>query len=237
MSSQCVILAGGMATRLSPLTDTTPKALVSIEGKPFFEHQLELLEKSGVSDVVLCIGHLGEMIRERFGSRWRNIGLSYSAEPEGELRGTGGALRLALPLLEERFFLLYGDAFLRIAYDPIRAHAKAHPGEALLVVYRNNNRWGKSNALFDGARVTLYDKRRPHPEMAYIDYGLSLLPRAIVEEIPPEGPVDLVDVYHRLSRDERLFGFEATERFYEIGSPEGLKDFQTYMREQARSAR
>lgn len=237
MSSQCVILAGGMATRLAPLTDAMPKSLVAVEGRPFLDHQLMLLERNGIEDVVLCVGHLGDLIRERFGLRWHDIRLCYSAEREGGLKDTGGALRQALPFLRESFFLLYGDSFLDIAYDPIRAHFREHRCEALLVVFRNENRWGQSNALFDGARVTLYDKRHPRPEMAYIDYGLSLISRAIVEEIPPEVPADLAEVYRRLSQEGRLSGFEVTQRFYEIGTPAGIEDLQAHLRRQTRSER
>ncbi len=232
---QCVILAGGLGTRIAPIAPEVPKALVPVAGEPFAHHQLALLARSGVREVVYCIGHRGEAI-QRFvggGERW---GLQVRYVDEGEtLRGTAGALRLALDAgaLSHSFLVLYGDSYLRIDYQAVRAAFERCGKAALLTVFRNEDRWDLSNVLFEAGRVVLYDKRRRDPrakQMSYVDYGLGALWRATVDRYVPAGQVvDLADVYHRLSIESELAGYEATERFYEIGSPGGLEDLRRHL--------
>lgn len=230
---QCVILAGGLGTRMRPHTETIPKALLEVSGEPFAAHQLRLLAGQGVGRVVYCIGHLGQQMREFVGDG-RRFGLEkvcYVDEGD-ELRGTGGALRLALDegLLEDRFFLLYGDSYLPTAYGPVWEVAKGHA--ALMTVHRNEGRWDASNVIFREGRVVLYEKGRQDAQaigMAHIDYGLSVLARAVAAELPP-GRSDLANLYHRLSLEGRLAGHEVSQRFYEIGSPVGLAGLEDYLR-------
>jgi NDP-sugar pyrophosphorylase family protein len=230
---QCVILAGGLGTRMKAHAEKIPKSLISVHNRPFLHYQLERLRAEGVSRVVLCIGHMGEQIRG-FAGDGRAWGISIRYIEEGqELRGTGGALRLAFDegALEERFLVLYGDSFLPISLEPIwkRALDKNYP--ALMSVLKNDGKWDRSNVRFDGERVILYDKHgQAHEEMRYIDYGLSVLTRAVVEkEIPSGERRDLADVYNVLSRRGELGGYEVHTRFFEIGSPAGLHDFAEYI--------
>jgi NDP-sugar pyrophosphorylase family protein len=236
---QCVILAGGLATRMRPLTDRIPKALIPIAGRPFIDHQLEWLAGHGVTDVVLCVGYKGDAIRAYFekgdGARF---GLRARVVDEGEhLRGTAGALRLALDegALEESFLVTYGDSFLPIDFAPVFGAFEASGKPALMTIFRNDGRWDASNVIFDGRLVTLYDKQRrtrPPADFAFIDYGLSALARRLVaEEIPTGGSADLAALFHTLSVRGELAGFEVGERFYEIGSPGGLEDFERWLRE------
>jgi MurNAc alpha-1-phosphate uridylyltransferase len=227
MALQCVILAGGKGTRMWPLTEELPKALLPVRGQPFAHRQLELLSRQGVTDVVYSIGHRGQMIREavddgaRFGLRVRYV-------DEGEaLRGTGGALRLCLDegTLAEAFLVLYGDSYLPIELAPVVGDFEAAGSQALMTVLRNEGRWDRSNVIFQGGRVVLYDKKRQDPRMLHIDYGLTMLSRAVADRLPP-GVSDLADLYHDLSRQAALAGHEVTRRFYEIGSPQGLRDLE-----------
>ncbi len=225
---QCVILAGGLGTRIAKVAAGVPKALIPIAGEPFAHHQLSLLARSGVTQVVYCIGHLGRAIRGYVGSgeRW---GLEVCYVDEGDrLRGTGGALRLALDggALAPVFFVLYGDSYLPIDYRAVWAAFERSGKPALMTVFRNEERWDKSNVVFENGQVVVYDKRRRAPNMAYIDYGLSVLTRGVVEK---HAAADLADLYHQLSVSGELAGHEVNERFYEIGSPAGLDDLRRYL--------
>jgi len=229
------ILAGGLATRLHPHTATLPKALVSVAGEPFIVHQLRLLRREGIDHVVLCVAHLGEMIRD-FVSDGRQFGLDVAYSFDGPmLMGTGGALRRALPLLGETFFVLYGDTYLDVAFAPILLAFRRSRAPALMTVLRNEGRWDTSNALFDGARVVRYDKCAPTSDMRYIDYGLGILSDNVFSDWNANLSFDLADVYAKLAADGRLAGYEVTRRFYEIGTPEGLAQTDTYLKGTAMS--
>ena len=233
---QCLILAGGLATRMRPLTETIPKAMLPVEGRPFIDHQLAWLGAHGVTEVVLSVGYLGEAIQAHVGDGAR-YGLSARVVNEGaNLRGTAGAVRLAFDegVLEERFLLTYGDSFLPIDFAAVFRHFEASGAPALMTVYRNQGRWDTSNVIFDGRMVTLYDKQRktrPPEDFTFIDYGLSALTRQAVEQRIPAGQkADLSDLFHALSLRGELCGWESPERFYEIGSPQGLADFSEWVR-------
>jgi len=223
------ILAGGLATRMHPTTKRIPKALLEVAGRPFIEHQLALLRREGVDRVVLCVGFLGEMIKARVGDG-TGFGLSVSYSFDGErLLGTGGALRRALPLLGEHFFVLYGDSYLDIAYAPVQAAYRQSGLPALMTVFRNEGRWDTSNVLFDGNQVVRYDKRNPSEDMKFIDYGLGILNGDILRASKDEA-FDLSDLYGALALEGKLAGFEATRRFYEIGTPSGLAEADGHLR-------
>jgi NDP-sugar pyrophosphorylase family protein len=222
------ILAGGLATRLRPLTETIPKSLVEVAGQPFILRQLAHLREQGVNKVVLCTGHLGHMIEAVVGDG-RHLGLDVRISPDGQaLRGTGGALMQALPLLGSEFFVLYGDSFLPIDFSPVAHRFLISKQPALMTVMRNIDRWDKSNVWFEGGRLVEYDKHAPRPEMAHIDYGLGILRASVLTDWPAPQPFDLADLYHALSKRGELAALEVTQRFYEIGSYAGLHDTHAY---------
>jgi MurNAc alpha-1-phosphate uridylyltransferase len=233
---QCVIVAGGLGTRMRALSQgDLPKALLPVLGRPFVNHQLELLASRGVEDVVFCIGYGGAALQRHVGSG-AQFGLAVRYVDEGDdLRGTAGALRLALDagVLDEAFTVLYGDSYLPIELEPVWQAFSAGGFPALMTVYRNENRWDESNAVLAGDRVVLYDKQRRHPRRAdcrWIDYGLSVLQAELVEQrVPPAEVADLADLFHSLSLEGKLGGLEVEERFYEVGSPEGLNDLERYL--------
>lgn len=225
------ILAGGLATRLRPITEEIPKSLIEVAGEPFICHQLEYLRKQGINSVVLCIGFLGEMIQDVVGdgSRW-DMHVSYS--PDGtHLLGTGGALRQALPLLGEHFFILYGDSYLPIDFSDVEITYRTSGKKGLMTILRNHNQWDKSNVEFDAGQIIEYNKNAIRPQMHYIDYGLGLLQRAALEAYPARQSFDLSTVYNNLSLAGELAGYEVFERFYEIGSHQGIADTQVYLLE------
>ena len=214
------ILAGGLGTRLGAHVKEKPKALLEVAGEPFLFHQLRMLASHGAREVVLCVGYLGEQIVERIGSERFGIQIAYSDEGPEPI-GTLGAVRLAAPLLGPRFLVLYGDTYLRIDYGRAATEWAASRLPAMMTVLRNEGRWDSSNARFESDRVTAYDKRAPAPGMHWIDYGLGGLSADALDVVGAEVS-DLSELYHELAARGELFGFEATERFYEIGTPAAL---------------
>jgi N-acetyl-alpha-D-muramate 1-phosphate uridylyltransferase len=224
------ILAGGLATRLHPITETVPKALVDVAGMPFILRQLDYLRRQGVSRVVLCVGFLGEQIKAVVGNG-SALGLSVSYSQDWpKLMGTGGALRQALPLLDSQFLVMYGDSYLPIDFVSVEREFLASGKPALMTVQRNADRWDKSNVLFEDNVLVEYNKRAPTPEMRHIDYGLGAITAHLLADDGTMGPVDLADIYHHLSLLRQLAGYEVHERFYEIGSHTGLAEATEYFR-------
>ena len=218
------LLAGGLATRLRPITEKIPKVLVSVAGKPFLEHQLALLRKQGLTRVVLCLGHLGEMVVEQFG-HGSNYGIQLDYSFDGpKLLGTGGALKQALPKLSENFFVLYGDSYLTEPFGPVAEFFLRSGKLGLMTVYRNEGKYDTSNVIFGDDEIRLYDKQQRLPEMRHIDYGLSLFSQRAFDEWPSDQPFDLAAVMTRLVERRQMAGWEVKERFYEIGSHEGLEE-------------
>ena len=226
------ILAGGLATRMRPHTETLPKSLLEVAGQPFLAHQLHALSRQGIQQVVLCVGHLAEQIEE-FAGDGSTFGLqvAYSKE-EGSLLGTGGALRKALPLLGEEFFVLYGDSWLEIDYTAVLKAFKKSNLPALMTVFRNEGHWDTSNVELQAGKIQLYSKVQRNERMSHIDYGLGILTRALLEAYPEQQTFDLAEVYEQLSRQHRLASYEATQRFYEIGSPSGLEELNLKFRDE-----
>jgi NDP-sugar pyrophosphorylase family protein len=194
--------------------------LLEVAGEPFLMHQLRILASYGAKRVVLCVGYLGELVVARIGERQVGVEISYSHDGP-ELIGTLGAIRKAVPLLGDRFLVLYGDTYLRIDYAAA-SEAWANSGlPAMMTALHNKGRWEASNAIFNGRLITAYDKRRPNPAMEWIDYGLGGLTADALARVSA-GASDLAELYHVLAHDGQLFGYAATERFYEIGTPEAL---------------
>jgi NDP-sugar pyrophosphorylase family protein len=226
------ILAGGLATRLHPITHTVPKALVDVAGRPFIDWQLRQLRAQGVRQVCICAGFLGEQVQAFVGAgeRW-GLALSFSFDGP-RLLGTGGALRQAAGHLGEAFFVLYGDSYLPISFAAVQDDFDRQGLPALMTVLKNNGQWDRSNVDFTNGRLVEYNKRAPRAQMAYIDYGLGVL-RADVLQARPEGDAfDLADVYHELSLQGQLAGHEVFERFYEIGSHQGLRETADYLKKE-----
>jgi NDP-sugar pyrophosphorylase family protein len=223
------ILAGGLATRLRPLTETVPKVLLEVGGKPFLEHQLDILREQGIRRVVLCVGFLGEQIQGQFGDGSAyGVELLYSFDGP-VLLGTGGAIRQALPLLGEMFFVLYGDSYLNIDFRQVARALNDSGKSALMTVFNNQDLWDASNVWFADGQIKLYDKSQRIPEMRHIDYGLSVFHSSVFAPYPGAVALDLTDVLKELVGKGDLAGYEASQRFYEIGSKSGLEELDRYL--------
>ena len=227
---QAVILAGGLATRLRPLSEKNPKSMVLVNKKPFLEYQLDLFKRSGVFDVLLCVGHLGDSIEEYFGDGKKfGVNLTYSRERK-RLLGTAGALKNAEKLLEKEFFLIYGDSYLPMNYrEPLKLfHSLDKMG--LNVVYKNHDKYEKSNMAVKDALVVKYSKDRGK-DLMYIDAGLSIFKKRVLELIPSNQVFQLTEVFNELIRKRELLAFETKRRFYQIGSFEGLEEVHKLLAE------
>jgi NDP-sugar pyrophosphorylase family protein len=218
------VLAGGLATRMRPLTEQLPKALLEVAGEPFVAHQLRLFAREGISDVKLLVGYCWEQI-ERFVGDGSRFGVQIDYIVDGPtLLGTGGAVRRALDRLGPEFLVTYCDSWLDAPYAPVveAFHASGRP--ALMCVFRNENRWDASNVQFENGVIRCYSKKCRLPKMHYIDWGLGMLKASVVATRPMDKSWDLAELYEDLSSSGNLAGYEMTRRFYEIGSFEGLAE-------------
>lgn len=228
-----VVLAGGLATRLRPITEKIPKSLISINDVPFVLHQLKLFQQNGINHVHFCLGHLGKMVEklveESIFSKAMKITYSYDGET---LLGTGGAIKKALPLLPDTFFITYGDSYLDIDYQSVESRfiKSIHENYGLMTVFKNSNQFDTSNVIFENSRIILYSKKKLTNNMEYIDYGLGILRKNHFDAYPDQIPFDLSEIYEKLSVNGGLLGYESPERFYEIGSVKGIEDLSNYLK-------
>jgi NDP-sugar pyrophosphorylase family protein len=231
---QLVILAGGLATRLFPLTSKVPKSMLEINKRPFLEYQLELLKEYEIKDVLLCLGYKGELIKNYFGDGKKfGVNLSYSYDGE-KLLGTAGALKKAYKLLNDNFLLMYGDSYLPYDYWKIEEAFKNSEKLSLMVVHKNQNRFDKSNILIADDLVKVYDKTLKGENLEYIDAGLSILKKEVLSLVPEDEPFDLQELYKTLISEQEMLAYEVKQRFYQIGSLEGLEEFKNLVEKGAK---
>jgi N-acetyl-alpha-D-muramate 1-phosphate uridylyltransferase len=231
------ILAGGLAKRLRPASLAIPKSLIPVAGRPFIDHQMELLRREGAREVVICCGYLGEQIEDhvRDGARYGLV-VTYCHDGDS-LLGTGGAIKKALPQLGDVFMVLYGDSYLPIAFQPVADAFRAGSADGLMTVFRNDGRWDASNVEFGDGAIRRYDKVHRTAAMQHIDYGLSVFRAGAFNAWPPDRPFDLAAVLQDLLAAGRLAGFEVSERFYEVGSPAGIEETERFILERERKTR
>jgi NDP-sugar pyrophosphorylase family protein len=212
------------------LTNGAPKSLARVNGRPFVAHQLDMLRAAGFHRAVICAGFLGDQIVDCV-KDGRSFGMNVQYSFDGPvLLGTGGAIRKALPLLGTEFFVIYGDSFLDCDYAAVYRAFLDQKKRALMTVFRNDGQWDTSNVEFSGGQILAYSKTRRTSSMQYIDYGLGVFARAVFEEVPANEPVDLSRIYEQLLALNQLASFEVTRRFYEIGTPQGLKDLSNHLK-------
>jgi len=228
---QIVILAGGKAKRLYPLTKKIPKSLVEICGKPFLTHQIELLKKNKINDIVLCVGTFSDQIMNHYGDG-KDFGVSirYSLEDVNNLLGTAGALKKAEEFLDKEFMVMYGDSYLPIDFHDVISGFNKSEKMGFMTVFRNQNRFDKSNVDVQNGLVITYDKSGENKELQYIDYGLLVIKKESLKMIPASKFVDLEDLIKLLVEKNELASFIVNERFYEIGSTSGKKDFTEFIK-------
>ena len=226
MTLPVAVLAGGLAKRLRPLTETIPKALVEVAGEPFAFHQLRLLARNGFTEVIFLTGYRGQQIATVVGDG-RRFGLAIRYVPDGPtLLGTAGAIARALPVLGGKFAVIYGDSWLEFDYQKAVARFLGDRRLALMTVLENDNAWDNSNVTYQAGRVLTYSKTIPVPAMRHIDYGFSLFRAEAFRDVPPDGPTDLAVVFEDLASRGELAAHEVHQRFYEVGSFAGMAELE-----------
>jgi NDP-sugar pyrophosphorylase family protein len=226
---QAAILAGGLGQRLMPLTSDVPKPMVPVLGRPFLEHQIALLRRHGVTDIVLLVGHLAEKIRSYFGDG-TGFGVTIRYSDEGDARlGTAGALKHAEPLLANAFMVLFGDSYLVLDYAQVWRDFVHGGTRAMMVVFRNDNQFDTSDVAVEDGYVAAYQKYPPLPNAVFINYGLTVLKRETLATMDEGQRISLQEFLRPLIRDRQLGAWIATQRFFEIGSVEGLRETERFL--------
>lgn len=226
------ILAGGLATRLRPVTEKIPKSMVLINDQPFVFHQLQLLKEKRIEKVHFCLGYLGEMVEEYVRLHFKDafeLSFSYDGNP---LLGTGGAVVNAFRFLPETFFITYGDSYLDVDYLAINNVylAENQDDYGLMTVYNNAGKWDSSNVIFKNNILEYYSKKNKIESMNYIDFGIGILAKQHFKNRMLGENFDLSEIYEKLSLEQKLIGFEVFNRFYEVGSFSGIEDLSNYLK-------
>lgn len=229
MIDTLILLAGGLATRLRPVTETIPKSLIDINGKPFIDYQISLLKRKGIKKLIICTGYLGEKIESHLKNH-KGTGLEIDFSYDGdELIGTGGAVQKAIKKTEGLFWVMYGDSYLDTNFEIISNYFESNRNKGLMTVFKNLDKWDSSNVEFEKGRIIKYDKIHKTKDMKYIDYGLSIFRKEAFERFIKSKKFDLTEVYKELLFENELLGFEVKERFYEVGSFSGIEEFKSYI--------
>lgn len=231
---QVAVLVGGLGTRLGKLTEEVPKPMVLVGGRPFLEYEVELLKKGGIDDFVLCVGHLGEKVERHFGdgTGW-GVKMRYSYDGP-RLLGPAGAVKAAEPLLGDRFFVTYGDAYLRLNYKAMMGALLDSGRLALMAVLQNRNRYGNSDVEVEGDSVVRYDKRAKGKGMEWVNFGVTAMRKAALSLLKNGERCEEEEFYGELIRRRQLGAFRVEERFYEIGTPASLAEFERFITAQGR---
>ena len=225
---QMVILCGGLATRLGSFSKNTPKSMIKIKGKPFLEYQIENLKKHSITNIVLCVGHLSKQIEDYFGNGEKlDVNICYSYDEDKPL-GPIGALKNAENLLEDTFFIMYGDSYVFVDFKKVYSYFSKQNKRALMVVYQNFDKFDSSNIIINNELITKYSGEKTK-EMTYIDYGISLFRKRTLKDIPTGVFYSTNDLFTNLTKQKQLLAFEVKKRFYHIGTPEALAEFKKYV--------
>ena len=223
------ILAGGYASRLGSLTKDLPKCLIEINGRAFVDWQLDLLTKNGYSDFVFCVSYKSGIVQEYLGDGSdRGIKIRYSLDGDTQL-GTGGAIQKALPKLGKVFGVIYGDSYLPINYEAVENNFSNSKCKALMTIYKNHNQFDSSNVEFHDGKLIDYQKGSDNKNMQHIDYGITFFREEAFRPWIDQSSFDLSVVCHQLAKNGQLGGFEVYERFYEIGSVQGIEEISQYL--------
>lgn len=216
------ILAGGLGTRLREAVADKPKVLAEVNGRPFLTYLLDRLADAGTNRVVLCTGYLAKLINNVLGERYRNIELLYSHESMP--LGTGGALRLALPLFNsDPVLVMNGDSFCDadLSLFEEQHHKAGAKASLVLAQVADVNRYGSVTLASDNT-ITHFVEKGGHRGDGLINAGIYLLARSIIEAIPLGQFVSLERAVFPSLVGSGLYGFLQKVRFLDIGIPADL---------------
>jgi NDP-sugar pyrophosphorylase family protein len=227
-----VVLAGGFGTRLGALTENIPKCLIKIRGRAFVDWQIDSFIMNGITNLVFCVSHKSEMIQDHLGDgSKKGIKIQYSIDGIRQL-GTGGAIVKALPILGEKFGVIYGDSYLPINYKPVEDAFLNRDFRGLMTVYKNQNELDTSNIEFFDGYIKEYRKNSKNPRMLHIDYGLLYFKSKAFDPYQQGEYLDLANLCNDIVLSKELYGFEVHERFYEVGSLKGIDALSEYLERQ-----
>lgn len=224
---QAVILAGGLGTRMRPLTYRLPKPMLPVLHRPFLEYQIELLAANGIKRFLLLVSYLGKSIEDRFGKGGSGLEIAYSYEASP--LGTGGALKNAEPLLDEDFLVINGDTLLDIEYAALADRFRSRTAMAMIVAHRNQSKKVASNLAIDAADVVQeYEKRLPTGD--YVDAGVVALRKLVLKMIPAAQKCSFEqEVFPKLISKGQMLAWRTGQPFFDIGTPEGLESLETHL--------
>lgn len=229
---QIVIICGGLATRLGNLAKKTPKSMMDINGKPFIEHQIEMLKKQNIKNIVLCTGHLSEKIESYLGDG-KNFGVDIKYSYDGGKRlGPMGAVKNAESILEKDFFIMYGDSYIFVDFNKVYDFYKENNELVCMVVYKNKNKYDKSNLIVENNRVIGHKDLKVEGKIEYIDYGTSILNKKSLDFIPKDSFFSTEDFFKKMIKKNQLLAYEIKKRFYHIGNPKALEEFRNFVKNQ-----
>ena len=223
MVKQAVILCGGLGTRLRPLTYDIPKPMIPFGDKPFLQILIDYFKAQGVEKFVFCTGHLHEQIEKHFGDG-SQLGVEIVHSVELEPLGTGGALLNSRHLLDEQFFFAFGDSYLPLELRHLTRVQKESNALGVITVYMNNDKIASNNVrIMPDGRVQDYIKKNPPTSMNGLEAGLSLFNKNILNHAP--GRIFSLEeaIFPKLINPGKLFGLLTNQRFYDIGTPDGLE--------------
>ena len=224
------ILAGGLGTRVSSISVDKPKSMIEICGKPFLYWQISSLIEQGYTDILMCIGHKGSIIQDYLEVEFKNKAhISYSFDGKQQL-GTGGSIKKALPMLGDKFMVLYGDSYLPISFSEIESTFRHSGWPGLMTTYGNSNSSYPNNVLIDQELIIQYSKKQTQRVFTHIDYGLSFFSKEVFDLTLENTNFDLGVIIEKLISEKSLANYEVNERFYEIGSPTGIIEFEEYLK-------
>ena len=222
---EAIILSGGKGTRVKKYTKKNPKCLIDINGKPFLYYQLKYLKKNNIKDVIVSVGYQGGKIKSYLKKNIDFINTKIVNDGKRPL-GTGGATIKSLRFLKNFFFIIYGDSYLNFN---LRKLVKKN-NLATMAIFRNNNKYDKSNIELQKLKKILYFRKIPKKRLFYIDYGASYVSKRIFKGIKKNAKLDLAVLFEKISQNNMLKGFEVKKRFYEIGSYNGIRDIKKYLK-------
>lgn len=225
-----IILAGGLATRLKPITETIPKSMVEILGRPFIDWQLELLSDSGFEQVIISVSYRGEQIENYVGTGQKyGLNIKYVYDGDSQL-GTGGAISKASKFVAGDFAVMYGDSYLPIDFKAVEEVFSASNQLALMTIFKNDNSLDASNVEFIDGRLVRYSKQHLNEQMHHIDYGLEYFRKSVFADSSDQTPWDLAEILEKLVINRQVVGYPVSERFFEVGSFQGIRDLESYLK-------
>lgn len=224
LPTKAVLLVGGKGTRLKPLTDNIPKALLDVNGETVTEHLFDLLKKYGIRDIILCVGHLKDEIIKYFGDG-NALGIKIAYVKENEPLGTAGPLLLAKNYLKETFIVSNGDELKNININEMFKLHKKENSLATIALTEVEDPSHYGVAKLEGGNIVEFVEKPKKEESPsnLINAGFYIIEPEVIEMINPGFSMLEKDVFPRLAKMKKLAGFKFDGQWFDIGNIERYK--------------